>query len=97
MPFYRPLNGRILTVISTFFAVLRTADKVFDGCGESAGKICLDLGMPTTKAGGGARSLTGTNGGSIGEGRRQAGDVGFKMGEGLNALELILSVRGLAA
>ena len=53
MPFCKPLNGRILTVILTFLTGFETTDKVFDGSVESAGKIGLDHGTPTTKAGGG--------------------------------------------
>ena len=51
----------------------------------------------TVKVGGGTRSLTGTNGGSIGDGRIPAGEVDLDVGEGLDALELMLLVGDLAA
>lgn len=53
MPFCRPLNGWILTVILTFLTDFGTADKVFGGTGLSAGKVGLSLGALAAKVEGG--------------------------------------------
>lgn len=54
------------------------------------------FGTLTAKVEGGTRSLTGTVGGSMDEGR-QAGDVDLDLGEGLDVPEPMLSVGDLAA
>lgn len=51
----------------------------------------------TVKVGGGTRSLTGTNGGLIGEGKMPVGDVDLDVGGRLDAFELMLSVGNLTA
>lgn len=93
MPFWKPLNWRILTFILTFLTGLSVAGKVSNCNVWSAN---LDLGTLTIKVGDGTWSLTGTNGGSIGEGKKPAGEVDLDVGKGLDTLELILLVGDLA-
>lgn len=57
---------RIFIVILTFLTDFGMV-KVSDTTGLSTGKVGLALGTLTFKDGGGMRSLTGTNGESIGE------------------------------
>lgn len=57
----------------------------------------MDSGTLTVKVRGGTRSLTGTNGGSIGEGKMLVGDVDLDVDERLDAFELRLLVYDLAA
>lgn len=94
MPFCKPLNGWILTVILTFLTAFGTAGKLSGGNALFADEAGFGLGTLTNKVEGGT---SGTNGGSIGEGRTLTGDVDLDVDERLDAFELILSVDDLTA